>query len=316
MQKKTKLITLLLLISSPILCCGDHWNFQLTQGNPLLHSSYNLNPNPRDKQFPDPNTQYDGNNSSHRGMAQWLTRSLDGLNKLALTYDDGPHPIRTPKLLDILKKYQVKATFFVMGELVKTYPQIAERIVHEGHILATHDWRHDNSNNESREVFKKGLRDSVMEVKSHYKEEETYYRFPYGAYGRASGYHHFNVLKELSLEIFNENCINFAFWDIDTSDWVSGMTPEDITETLFSNLDGGRAWRFRTERSMGRTRYIKEPYTINRPKGGGVVLMHDIHERTIQATELFLSQAVHRNIEFVLLKDVQEFSYEGVTCDL
>jgi peptidoglycan/xylan/chitin deacetylase (PgdA/CDA1 family) len=296
--------------------CGDHVNKMLDQSSPLIHHSLINSAKFEDKQFPDTQTRYDRNNPNHRGMNPWRTTTLRGQRKLALTYDDGPHPTRTPKLLDILKSYNVKATFFAMGELVGRYPKIAQRIVDEGHILASHDWRHDNSNSESLQVFKKGLKSSIEVVRKHYPGPHTYYRFPYGAYANATGYHHLNAIRETSFDLFGENCINFAFWDIDTSDWVQGMDPKDIVETLWANIFGGKAWRFKTIRRDGRIQYIKEPYIINRPTEGGVVLMHDIHERTVLATKRFLSEASTHNIEFVLLKDVEEFEYQNLLCQL
>ncbi len=318
MKKKTLFVGVVMaLYILPCLPCGDHDGLALLSGNPLTHHSYNEDHPLSDfKQFPDPNTNYDPTNRNHRGISTWRTSSLNDQLTLALTYDDGPHPSRTPQLLDILKKYQVKATFFVMGELAKKYPQIVQRIVKEGHILASHDWRHDNSNSEDRQTFKRGLSDSILIVRQTYPGPHTYYRFPYGAYARAGGYHHFNILKEVSLELFGENCINFTFWDIDTSDWVANMTPSNIVETLESNLFGGKAWRFKTIRQNGRTRYTKEAYTINEPQGGGVVLMHDIHQRTVEATELFLKRAQTQNIQFVLLKDVSEFDYGNRQCQM
>lgn len=60
---------------------------------------------------------------------------------IALTFDDGPHEY-TPMVLDILKKYQMKATFFCIGKEVERYPEIARRIVAEGHIIANHTFTH------------------------------------------------------------------------------------------------------------------------------------------------------------------------------
>ena len=61
-----------------------------------------------EKQFPDLNINY---NSSHRGWRNYLTKTLHGTRKLVLTFDDGPHPVNTPRLLEILKKYDVKPPF-------------------------------------------------------------------------------------------------------------------------------------------------------------------------------------------------------------
>lgn len=63
-------------------------------------------------------------------------------NAVALTFDDGPHPQHTPRLLDILAGHRVRATFFVIGPKVRRYPDIARRIVAEGHELGNHTWHH------------------------------------------------------------------------------------------------------------------------------------------------------------------------------
>ena len=61
-----------------------------------------------------------------------------------LTFDDGPSPANTPIVLDILKRYNARATFFVVGRSVFTFPEVIERIVSEGHTLANHTWAHDD----------------------------------------------------------------------------------------------------------------------------------------------------------------------------
>lgn len=61
---------------------------------------------------------------------------------VALTFDDGPHPTHTPVLLDILARYNVKATFYVIGQMVRRYPEILHRIVAEGHEVGNHTWTH------------------------------------------------------------------------------------------------------------------------------------------------------------------------------
>lgn len=288
------------LIFKAAFACGVH---EL----PLLQQMY------EEKQFPSDQINYSPNNPSHRGWRQYLTKSLEGTRTLALTFDDGPHPVNTPKLLDILDRYKVKATFFVVAELAAKYPQITADIVKRGHVLASHDWRHDDSNAESEEVFKSGLKQSLLVVRKFYQKRYAYYRFPFGAYARGNGgYHHFNTMKNLSNELFGENCINFAFWDIDTSDWVQDMTADNIVETLKSNLRGGRAWRFI---QSGRS-YQKQAYQISDPVDGGVVLMHDIHAKTGVAVEKFLASAEARDVKFITLPEIEEFAYGDLSCQL
>ena len=67
----------------------------------------------------------------------------DGDNVVYLTFDDGPHPLYTPQVLDVLARYDARATFFVLGSLAEAYPGIIERIVAEGHTVANHTWDHE-----------------------------------------------------------------------------------------------------------------------------------------------------------------------------
>lgn len=62
---------------------------------------------------------------------------------MALTFDDGPHP-NTEKVLDLLKQYQMKATFFCIGKEIQKYPEIARRIIAEGHVISNHTFSHSN----------------------------------------------------------------------------------------------------------------------------------------------------------------------------
>lgn len=63
-------------------------------------------------------------------------------NEIFLTFDDGPNPFYTPKVLDILKEEGVKATFFLIGRHVEVYPEIVQRILEEGHSIGGHSYSH------------------------------------------------------------------------------------------------------------------------------------------------------------------------------
>jgi len=78
---------------------------------------------------------------------QWLVDNrsrVDRPGSLALTFDDGPDPVDTPKLLDMLREKGVKATFFVVGKRADQYPEIVRRAWDEGHLIANHTWSHRN----------------------------------------------------------------------------------------------------------------------------------------------------------------------------
>jgi len=273
------------------------------------------------KQFP-----VDGYNYQPRvdtGMSKYRNKSLRNSKKLVLTFDDGPHNKNTPIILDLLKEYNVKATFFVLTEKInESNKYIINRIINEGHFLASHDHDHDNNNNESETTFKSELTKTIKAIEQYtddlgFHQREMYYRFPYGAYGKHRLYHHMNVLKEVSQELYGENCINFAFWDIDTSDWVSNMTPENVSQNVTSNMEGGTAYTFKKKTdSRGRSVWRKHAYNISNPIGGGVVLLHDIHDRTVKAVKLILENAVKKKWEIIPYNQVQGFDYTNKTCVL
>ena len=83
---------------------------------------------------------------------QWLVAnrsrvdgaSVNGRRCVALTFDDGPDPVFTPKLLDLLREKDVKATFFVIGKRADQYPEIVRRAWAEGHLVGNHTWSHDS----------------------------------------------------------------------------------------------------------------------------------------------------------------------------
>ena len=74
-----------------------------------------------------------------------LSREFSKNRILALTYDDGPSEVVTPALLDLLHRRSARATFFMLGRQAKRYPEIAERIVHDGHAVGCHSAEHLNA---------------------------------------------------------------------------------------------------------------------------------------------------------------------------
>lgn len=73
-----------------------------------------------------------------------ISRSISGSKAVALTFDDGPSPLSTPVILDLLKEYDFKATFFVIGEKAEKYPELIETILAGGHSIGNHSWQHDS----------------------------------------------------------------------------------------------------------------------------------------------------------------------------
>jgi len=101
--------------------------------------------------------------------------------KVALTFDDGPHPTNTPELLDTLKALNIKATFFVIGERAHKYPEIIKRIVNEGHTLGQHSYYHrKNFGALSSTKIEKELQQSIDTIEQITGVRPSYFRPPFG----------------------------------------------------------------------------------------------------------------------------------------
>lgn len=124
--------------------------------------------------------------------------------KVALTFDDGPHPKFTQQLLDGLKERGVHATFFVTGEHAKLHPDIIERIHQEGHIIGNHTYSHIQLTSENKEKFKQELINTNEVLTEITGEEVLYVRPPYGTWDK-------NMEKELNMFP--------VLWSVDTLDW-------------------------------------------------------------------------------------------------
>ena len=77
-----------------------------------------------------------------RGAAQLVWSIPTGAKAVALTFDDGPHPELTPRILTILREHHVKATFFLIGTEVERHPDLVRRLIDEGHEIGNHTWSH------------------------------------------------------------------------------------------------------------------------------------------------------------------------------
>ncbi|KPD00021.1 Peptidoglycan-N-acetylmuramic acid deacetylase PdaC [Geobacillus sp. BCO2] len=99
---------------------------------------------------------------------------------LALTFDDGPDPYYTPKLLDLLKKYGVKATFFVVGRKVERYPDIVRRMAEEGHEIGIHNYRHISNWLLPPLWLDWGVRRAAKAIERATGKQPMYYRPPWG----------------------------------------------------------------------------------------------------------------------------------------
>lgn len=126
--------------------------------------------------------------------------------KIAITFDDGPHPYYTEQLLDGLKERGVKATFFVMGKQAEAYPELVLRMYEEGHLVGNHTYSHIQLGNNNREIFKAELVRTNEVLLDITGEEPQYVRPPYGSWDKSF---------ETELTMIP------VLWTIDPMDWCS-----------------------------------------------------------------------------------------------
>ena len=132
--------------------------------------------------------------------------TVDSPRKIALTFDDGPHPYYTQQLLDGLKERGARATFFVMEKQAEAYPELVLRMQEEGHLIGNHTYSHVQLNKKNRESFKEELvrtNELLLDITG---EEPQYVRPPYGSWDK-------------SFE--SELMMIPVLWTIDPMDWCS-----------------------------------------------------------------------------------------------
>jgi len=148
---------------------------------------------------------------------------------IAMTFDDGPHGVNTPRLLDMLKQRGIKATFFMCGECVVQFPQLVKRMVDEGHEVANHSWSHPQLSKMGEEAVTDQLQRTHDAIKQACGVEPKVMRPPYGAFtvnqrswaNRKWGY-------------------KVILWDVDPLDWkvhnAEHVEHEILTHTVAGSI--------------------------------------------------------------------------------
>ena len=153
----------------------------------------------------------------------------------ALTFDDGPNPLDTPRLLEVLRENHVKAVFCLWGDYVVQNPDLVRQIVAAGHTLCNHTMHHDNLADWSPEAIRADLEQTSAAIHAIVPHEDIpYFRAPYGSWGASP-----QVAAELGMQPLG--------WAVTIEDWET-----QDADVLADRLE---------------TRIRQNP--------GGVVLMHD-----------------------------------------
>jgi peptidoglycan/xylan/chitin deacetylase (PgdA/CDA1 family) len=185
--------------------------------------------------------------------AGWPTpaagHSVSGGPEIIFTFDDGPSPVTTPKVLDILAQHHIAAVFFMVGEMAasgnKKVPGIIARILREGHVIANHTMTHaDLCRGKQVEKAAAEIDDGRDAIERASGITIGWFRTPYGSHCKRVE----QLLAERHLTHFH--------WDIDPQEWKHGDVKRTVTYVT---------------RELGRL------------QGRGVLLMHDIKPVTVKA---------------------------------
>ncbi len=142
---------------------------------------------------------------------------------LALTFDDGPDAQTTPKVLDILKKHNAKATFFLIGKLIAGKEGILKRMQAEGHQIANHTWNHPNLTKLSPAEVQAEIKETQSEIARVTGQEPSFFRPPYGA---------------VNASVTEAAGLPSIAWSVDSKDWQS-RHPQAILDEIKSQAHPG-----------------------------------------------------------------------------
>nr|WP_313770681.1 polysaccharide deacetylase family protein [Bacillus sp. S/N-304-OC-R1] len=147
---------------------------------------------------------------------------------VAITFDDGPHPTFTPQILDILAKYDAKATFFVAGNKVKRFPDVLERIAKEGHEIGNHTFNHIYNRNITASTLTSELEQTDQIIQSITGYKPSLYRPVGGLYN--------DLIINTAAQ--NGKLVILWSWHQDPQDWKN-TTASKISNHITKGVNPG-----------------------------------------------------------------------------
>ena len=203
-----------------------------------------------------------------------LVNKLDTNQKIVfLTFDDGPHPAVTQKILDILASENIKAVFFMIGNNMIQYPDIVEKIYLSGHDIANHSFNHTRLDN----LFGDNLTYEIEETNKTYKDilgiTPHFFRPPGGRFN--------NMIYEL---IRKNNLIPIG-WEINTGDYLDNNKKQINSVELEAKVK----------------QVLNKVYSNLKP--GAIILMHNGNDICIQSLPLVIKYVKEKGYQFKKLSD-------------
>lgn len=146
-------------------------------------------------------------------------------NVVYLTFDDGPHPTITPWVLEQLKRFNAKATFFCIGQNVEKYPEVYQRILDEGHATGNHTFHHLNGWKTDDKIYFDDVVAATQLIKSNL------FRPPYGRLKNKQA-------KRITQALQTSNA-QIIMWDVLSSDFDVSFSPEQCLNNVLENVSAG-----------------------------------------------------------------------------
>ena len=149
----------------------------------------------------------------------WRKETLD--KKIWLTFDDGPTPEVTPWILTVLKKENIKATFFLIGQQIEEFPELSDAIIKDGHTIANHSYSHKNGWLTNKEKYLEDIENCQALMPNN-----KLFRPPYGKITIAQ----ISVLKEK---------YKIILWDVLSYDFHQNRSSKRVQENIIKNTTAG-----------------------------------------------------------------------------
>ncbi|TSB44910.1 polysaccharide deacetylase family protein [Alkalicoccobacillus porphyridii] len=199
------------------------------------------------------------------GKAIWDIPTTKPL--IALTFDDGPHPIYTKKIMDLLDRYDAKATFFVTGSQVEKLPEVIQQLANNGHEIGNHTYHHFYSHTMSKQI----LRAEIKETEKKIVEITGVYPHLFRPVG---GYYDDMIIETAAEE--NYQVVMWS-WHQDSKDWANPGVGHIIRNVL------------------------------PKAQSGDIILFHDAggkRTQTVQALEVIIPALLNEGYELVTVSDL------------
>lgn len=221
---------------------------------------------------------------------------LDHTHLIALTFDDGPGK-GTESILDTLKQYNIKATFFALGSQIKKNPELVQRIVREGHVIGNHSYTHPNL---SKEIYKNNPELLMSELKTTHQALKPYLKPGQKLFFRAP----YSLWQSSNASVLNQDPELAAY--IGPICWDVGRSDEQVNGKYLSAGDWN-CWSQKPE-SLSPSQCAEGYFNTIESINGGVVLMHDIHKKTAEMVKILIPQLLRKGYRFITLNQVQELN--------